>query len=194
VKKITLPPVASDHQSIYTAASDGVFCDRQMTRLYRGRHRLFYHMSSKVAEAAALEYEADVIRLLIVEGQPGVRRGLLMRLAVEADLAVIGEAANSEAALSLAAELQPDVILIDVDTPQLYSITKLQALRSLCPQFAVIMLSLQDDACTRKMAAEMGAAAFVVKSMPAATLLTTIRQIACQRGGGSIVPDLPTNA
>ncbi len=114
-----------------------------------------------------------------------------MRLAAEADLAVIGEAANSEAALELASELRPDVILVDVDTRQFCSLAMLQALQSLCPQFAVVLLSFQDDACTRKMAAEMGAAAFVVKSLPAATLLTTIRQIACQRGSGSTVCGVP---
>lgn len=154
--------------------------------------QLFYHMSLKVAEVPALEFEANLIRLLIVESQPGVREGLRMRLAVEADLAVIGEVADSDAALAVAAELQPDVILVDVDAPQLHGITMLQALRSLCPRFAVIMLSLQDDACTRKMAAEMGAAAFVVKSMPAATLLTTIRQTACQRRSGTLGPGFPS--
>jgi len=132
-----------------------------------------------------------VIRLLIVEQQPGVRTGLRMRLAVEADLAVVGEAANGEAALDLAAQLQPDVILVDLDSPPLRGVGMSEVLRSLCPQFAVIMLSLQDDACTRRVAADLGAAAFVVKSLPAATLLTAIRQIACQRGSQ---PDGPLSS
>jgi DNA-binding NarL/FixJ family response regulator len=163
-----------------------------MTRLYRGRHRLFYHMSSKVAEAAALECEADVIRLLIVEGQPGVRQGLLMRLVVEKDIAVIGEATDCQAAQDLAGALRPDVVLIDMDTPHLDGIRMAKTLRSLCPQVAVIMLSLHDDSCARKIAADSGAAAFVAKSLPADALLTAIRdtfraQTVKRQGGQDIV-------
>lgn len=132
-----------------------------------------------------------MIRLLIVGRQLGVREGLRMRLAAEPDFAVVGETVDSETALNLAAVLQPDVVLVDIDTSQLHGLALSMALWALCPQFAVIILSFQDDACTRRIAADMGAAAFVVKSLPAGTLLTTIRQIACQRGSGSTIHDVP---
>jgi PleD family two-component response regulator len=55
------------------------------------------------------------IRLLLVDNQPAVRRGLRMRFALEPDLEVIGEAGDATEAISLAQTLGPDVVLMDVD-------------------------------------------------------------------------------
>jgi DNA-binding NarL/FixJ family response regulator len=121
--------------------------------------------------------EAEMIRLLIVGDQPGVRRGLLMRLAAEADFDVIGEAADVQTALRLVALLAPDVVLVDVDMPGLDGMAMTSALCSLCPNASTIMLSFRDDVHTRSLAEQTGAAAFVVKSLPAAALLSAIRQV-----------------
>lgn len=110
-----------------------------------------------------------------------------MRLSVEADFAVIGEATDGAAALDLAASLRPDVVLMDVDMPRLNGIATVSALRSICPHASVIMLSFQDDALTRTLAEQAGAAAFIAKSLPADALLTAIRQAACQSGSGTVV-------
>lgn len=120
---------------------------------------------------------AEMIRLLIVENQPGVRKGLEMRLSAEADFAVIGEATDGAAALDLAASLRPDVVLMEVDMPRLDGIAMVRALRSICPDASIIMLSFKDDTHTRSLAEQAGAAAFVAKSMPADALLTAIRQV-----------------
>ena len=133
-----------------------------------------------------------MIRLLIVDNQPSVRKGLEMMLAAEPDLCVIGEATDGAAALDLATLLRPDIVLLDVDMPRLDGLATASALRSVCPQAAVIILSFRDDVCAGKIAADVGAA-FVAKSLPAATLLTAIRQVACQPRGGSIPPVLPHN-
>ena len=121
---------------------------------------------------------AEMIRLLIVEDQPGVRQGLHMLMDAESDLLVIGEAADGKAALDLATALRPDVVLMDVEMPRMDGIAATSALRLSQPRAAVIILSLHDDALTRARAKEAGAAAFVAKSMPADTLLTAIRQVA----------------
>lgn len=55
------------------------------------------------------------IRLLLVDNQPAVRRGLRMRFVLEPDLEVIGEAGDATEAISLAQTLGPDVVLMDVD-------------------------------------------------------------------------------
>jgi DNA-binding NarL/FixJ family response regulator len=119
-----------------------------------------------------------MIRVLIVEDSPFVRKALHMRLTAEADLSVIGEAAGGEAALELAASLLPDVVLVDVEMPHMDGIATLTALHRICPQAAVIILSVYDDAPTRARANAAGAAAFVAKSMSPDTLLTAIRQAA----------------
>ena len=129
----------------------------------------------------------EMIRLLIVEDQLDVRRGLQMRLAAETDFSVIGEATDGQAALDLTTSLRPDVVLMDVDMPRLDGIATASKLRLMCPQTSVIMLSFQDDVLTRRLAEQAGAAAFVAKSMPADTLLTAIRQASqmkCALGKG----------
>jgi len=119
----------------------------------------------------------EMICLLVVEGQPAVRKGLLMRLAAESDLSVVGEASDGQSALDLTTSLHPDIVLMDVDMPRLDGIAAANALCSFCPYVAVIMLSFRDDQLMRRLAEEAGAAAFVVKSVPADTLLSTIRQV-----------------
>ena len=130
----------------------------------------------------------EMIRLLIVEDQAGVRQGLQMLLAAETDFSVIGEAANGQAALDLTTSLRPDIVLIDIDTPRLDGIATASALRLGCPQSSVIMLSFQDDALTRARADGAGAAIFVSKLMPAKVLVAAIRQVAHGLEAASIAP------
>ena len=56
-----------------------------------------------------------MIRILIVDGQDKVRRGLQMRLSIEPDMAVVGETGDVEEAISMAEALVPDVILVDIE-------------------------------------------------------------------------------
>lgn len=133
-----------------------------------------------------------MIRLLLVEDQPSVRKGLQMLLVSEPDLCVIAEAPDGAAALDLAARLRPDIVVMDVDMPRLDGIATASSLRRVCPQMGIILLSLHNDARTQAHAAEMGTAACVAKSLPADTLVTAIRQVAYQRGNGLIVPASPS--
>ena len=119
-----------------------------------------------------------MIKLLIVDDQLAVRKGLVMRLAVEPDLEVIGEAGDSENALKMALELCPDVVLIDVEMPQMDGIKATQEIHLNCPHCFVIILSINDNPVLLTLAQNAGAAAFVCKSMPAEILLSTIRQVA----------------
>ena len=119
-----------------------------------------------------------MIRLLIVGDQPAVRKGLHMRLAAEADFAVVGEAKDGETAIQMATAHCPDIVVIDADMLHIDGIALANALHVSCPQTAIIILSLQDDAATCKRVSECGAAALVTKSNPAESLLMTIRQIA----------------
>jgi two-component system response regulator NreC len=122
-------------------------------------------------------WEAEMIKLLIVDDQPAVRKGLQMRLEAEPDLSVIGEAPDGEAAVELAQALGPDVVLMDVEMPHMDGIAAANALRRTCPDISVIMLSIHDDAGTRTCAEQAGAAAFVPKYVPTDRLLAAIRQV-----------------
>ena len=118
------------------------------------------------------------IRLLLVDDQPAVRRGLKMRIALEPDLEVVGTAGDATEAIPLARVLHPDVVLMDVEMLGMDGISAIAALRSIVPQCAVVILTLYDDAATRTLAQEAGAAAFVAKHQMEETLLAEIRRVA----------------
>jgi DNA-binding NarL/FixJ family response regulator len=119
-----------------------------------------------------------MIRLLLVDDQPAVRRGLGMRLHLEPDIQVVGEASTGKEALLLAQELAPDVVLMDVEMPDMDGIEATAALRTAASQSAVVILSIHDDGQTRHRAQVAGAVAFVEKRGAADQLLAAIRQAA----------------
>ena len=120
----------------------------------------------------------DKIRILLVDDQETIRRGLRMRLSLERDLDVVAEAADGNAALSLVGNAHPDVVLMDVHMPGGDGIAATEAMRSCAPDAAVVMLSLYDDQATVARALEAGARAFVAKHQADQLLLPTIRRVA----------------
>jgi DNA-binding NarL/FixJ family response regulator len=113
---------------------------------------------------------------LLVDDQPSVRQGLKMRMELEPDLTVVGEAANGLEAIGLAQRLGPDVAVMDVAMPKMDGITATRRLRELAPFVSVVMLSIHGDSATRMEAREAGAAAFVEKQASVEELLAEIRR------------------
>ena len=116
------------------------------------------------------------IRLLLVDDQRAVRRGLRMRFALEEDLEVVGEAGDTASVIPLARALLPDVILMDVELPGMSGIAAIETLRTATPGSAVVVFTLYDDAATRERARAAGAAAFVAKHQTEEALLAAIRR------------------
>ena len=126
-----------------------------------------------------------MIRVLLVDDQGVVRRALRARLHLEPDLEVVGEASSGSEALALAQSLTPDVVLMDVEMPEMDGIEATAALHRIGPQSAVVMLSIHDDAQTRERARAAGAVALVEKRGATETLLAAIRQAAGQARNSS---------
>jgi DNA-binding NarL/FixJ family response regulator len=126
--------------------------------------------------------EVLMIRVLLVDDQPVVRRGLRVRFHLEPDLQVVGEASTGSEALTLAQTLTPDVVLMDIEMPEMDGIEATAALRRVVPQSAVVILSIHDDTQTRGWAQEALAVAFVEKRGATDSLLAAIRQAAGQAG------------
>lgn len=122
--------------------------------------------------------EVLMIRVLLVDDQPVVRRGLRERFHLEPDMQVVGEASTGREALNLAQTLTPDVVLMDIEMPDMDGIEATAALRRVVPQSAVVILSIHDDAQTRGRAQAAGAVAFVEKRGATDILLVAIRQAA----------------
>jgi len=125
------------------------------------------------------------IRVLLADDQPTIRQGLRLRLALEPDIQVVGEAANGMDAVSLARSLSPDVVVMDVAMPVLDGIGAARELRDAAPASAVVILSLHDDATTRDRARAAGVASFVAKHEAGHQLIGAIRGAAGagQQGG-----------
>jgi DNA-binding NarL/FixJ family response regulator len=119
-----------------------------------------------------------MIRLLLVDDQPAVRRGLGMRLRMEPDIQIVGEASTGKEALTLAQTLFPDVVLMDVEMPDMDGIETTTVLRATVTQSTVVILSIHDDQPTRARAQAAGAVAFVEKRGRTEELLAAIRQAA----------------
>jgi DNA-binding NarL/FixJ family response regulator len=117
------------------------------------------------------------IRILIVDDQPAIRRGLRMRFALEPDLVVVGEAGDGQEALERACDLHPDVVVTDLVMPGMDGIAATHALRQQAPESAVIILSLWDNAAVRADAHRAGAAGFTPKHEGVEALITCIRDV-----------------
>jgi DNA-binding NarL/FixJ family response regulator len=124
--------------------------------------------------------EVLMIRVLLVDDQAVVRRALRARFHLEPDLEVVGEASTGTEALALAQTLTPDVVLMDLQMPEMDGIEATTALRRVAPQSVVVILSISDDAQTRGQAQAAGAVAFVEKRGVTDALLSAIRQAAGQ--------------
>ncbi len=126
-----------------------------------------------------------MIRLLLVDDQPEVRRGLEILLHLEPDMQIVGEASTGKDALLLAQHLMPDVVLMDIEMPVMDGIQTTAVLRTLLPQCAVIILSIYGDVHTRAQAEAAGAVEWVEKQGDTKKLLSAIRKAAEQAGKGS---------
>jgi DNA-binding NarL/FixJ family response regulator len=124
----------------------------------------------------------EQIRLLLVDDEPSVRRGLRMRLALEPDLDVVGEAENGVEAIQLSTELEPAVVVMDVTMPVMDGIQATEEIRSRTGA-AVVVLSMHDDEATADRAFAAGAADFVAKHRMDDGLLTAIRRAAGGKRG-----------
>jgi len=104
-----------------------------------------------------------VIKILLVDDQVSVRWGLKMRFALEPDFIVLGQAGTGVEAIQAAQTLMPDVVVMDVEMPEMDGITATQHLHDMMPHVGVVMLSIHGDADTRARAEAAGACAFIEK-------------------------------
>ncbi len=117
------------------------------------------------------------IRVLIADDHAVVREGTRQILEQEADLEVVGEAADGEEAVKLAERLKPDVAIIDISMPKMDGIEATRRIKKTLPATAVLILSAYDDDQFVFSLLEAGAAGYLLKSVRGRELVDAVRQV-----------------
>jgi DNA-binding NarL/FixJ family response regulator len=120
---------------------------------------------------------ADQLTVLIVDDHPVVRQGLRVLLEVHDGIEVTGEAADGPEALALAAQLNPDVILLDLKLPGLDGIAVLTELRARAIGARVLVLTSGNDPAQVTRALQAGASGFLYKDVDPDALIRAIRAV-----------------
>jgi DNA-binding NarL/FixJ family response regulator len=118
-----------------------------------------------------------MIRLLLVDDQSLIRRGLRALLKTDPELEVVGEAENGQEAIALVENLQPDVILMDVRMPVMDGVEGTREICQRFPQTKVLILTTFDDRDYVTQALQAGASGYLLKDTPFEELTQAIRLI-----------------
>jgi pilus assembly protein CpaE len=120
---------------------------------------------------------ADRISVLIVDDIPQTREYLAKLLGFESDIEVVGEAASGAEAIDMGLHLQPAVVLMDINLPDMDGITATERLAAKLPTAAIIIMSVQGEAGYLRRAMLAGAREFLVKPFSADELVTSVRNV-----------------
>lgn len=117
------------------------------------------------------------IRILIVEDHMMVRESFRLVLKLEKDFEIIGEARTGREAISLALDLSPDVILMDIAMPSLNGLEATRQLMKALPETRIIILTAHSDDAYVRSAVDSGAAGFMVKHDSTRDICKAIREV-----------------
>jgi DNA-binding NarL/FixJ family response regulator len=128
------------------------------------------------------------IRVLVVDDQPLIRRGLAVMLATEPGIDVVGQAADGEEAIQAARRERPDVVLMDLHMPRLGGIAATRAITAQLAGTQVVVLTTFDTDELVFEAIRAGAQAYLLKDAPESEVLETIRAV--HRGESHLSPNI----
>lgn len=126
-----------------------------------------------------------MINVLIVDDHAVLRHGLRLILQEDPDLVVVGEAAAGAEAVTQALSLAPDVVLMDIELPDMSGIEATRRIRATCPQTRILILTVSDRNEDLLGAFKAGARGYLLKHMESKEVLTAIHRVAA---GEAILP------
>ncbi len=124
------------------------------------------------------------IRVLIADDHPVLRTGLASLLESEPAIELVGEAEDGPECVEMAKQLNPDVIVLDINMPGGPGLDALQEIRELLPKAKVLILTMHDDVEYLKHVLANGGAGYILKHAAGDELITAVRVIA---GGGVFI-------
>ncbi|NJP66181.1 response regulator [Streptomyces spiramenti] len=120
----------------------------------------------------------DPIRVLVVDDHELFRRGLEIVLAQEEDIEVVGEAGDGAEAVEKAADLLPDIVLMDVRMPRRGGIEACTTIKEVAPSARIIMLTISDEEADLYDAIKAGATGYLLKEISTDEVTAAIRAVA----------------
>lgn len=119
----------------------------------------------------------EPVRVLIADDHPHFREGLKALLLSAPDLEVVGEAGDGEETVTLATELQPDVVLMDLNMPGTGGIEATRRVLHTSPHISVLVVSMHEDDDSVFAALQAGARGYLLKGALKAEILRAIRAV-----------------
>jgi DNA-binding NarL/FixJ family response regulator len=120
----------------------------------------------------------EPIRVLVADDHPVFRYGMRAILGAEPDTELVGEATDGEEVVALAAELRPNVILMDLNMPEVNGIEATRQILEKNPQIGILMLTMFEDDDSIFAAMRAGARGYVLKGADGAETLRAVRAVA----------------
>jgi DNA-binding NarL/FixJ family response regulator len=137
---------------------------------------------------AAVSNKFPRIRVLIVDDQALIRRGMALMLSVEPDMEVVGQACDGVEAVEMAQQLLPDVVLMDLHMPRKDGVAATREITLSLPQTHVLVLTTLEAEETVFEAIRAGAHAYLLKDVTEEELLETVRAV--HRGESRLTPQI----
>jgi DNA-binding NarL/FixJ family response regulator len=128
------------------------------------------------------------LRLLIVDDQPLIRRGLAMMLATEPGIDIVGQAADGVEAIEMALATSPDVVVMDLQMPRASGVVATREITAQRPATRVVVLTTYDQDDLVFEAIRAGAKAYLLKDASEAEVLDTVRAV--HRGESHLSPTI----
>ncbi|MGH3474391.1 MAG: response regulator transcription factor [Aeromicrobium sp.] len=134
------------------------------------------------------------IRVVIVDDHKLVRQGLEAVLSSAGDVAVVGQAADGRAAVEVVADARPDVVLMDLQLPEVSGLEATEQILAARPETAVVVLTMFEDDDTVHAAIAAGAVGYLLKGADSEDILAAVRSAAAGQAvfGAALAQRLPT--
>jgi DNA-binding NarL/FixJ family response regulator len=135
--------------------------------------------------------DVRTLRIVVADDHPVVREGLVAMLETQPDFGIVGTASTGTEALTLVRSLEPDVLLLDLEMPELDGVGVLRQLAAETRRTRVIVFTVFDTDERIISAVEAGAAGYLLKGAPRADVFAAVRVVA---NGGSLLAPLAASA
>jgi DNA-binding NarL/FixJ family response regulator len=129
------------------------------------------------------------LRILLVDDHPIVREGLRTLLQTQPEITVVGEAEDASAGLALAAQLRPDIVIMDLSMPGMNGLEATGILTKAQPETKVLILTFFEDETYMEQAAAAGACGFITKRAAPNHLIDALRRVAAGKTAFGSNPD-----